>query len=71
MNQAAFLTAYESMLRMYATFPVYPYLQQVKDSIAGKPPHYELAGSPIAQATWRNLWQEGEVTTDKVASLPV
>ena len=71
MNRQAFLTAYEAMLRVYAPNLCWPcdFLDKVRDSIDDKPPYYELRGCPIAQQTWVNLWQEGDVTTAKVRSL--
>lgn len=71
-SRTQFLNAYEAMLRMYAPNLCWPsdYLDNVRDSIDGKPPYYELRGSNIAQHTWNNLGNEGEVTTAKVSALP-
>ena len=46
------------------------YIAKLAESIEGRAPHYEIAGSVIAQATWERLWQEGEVSNARLASLP-
>lgn len=74
MNRQAFLTAYRAMLFEYADWAkdlgaLNTYLDKVQDSLDGKPPHYELRGSAIAQETWRRLWQEGDVSNEKLRAL--
>ena len=74
MNRAAFFTAYRAMLFEYAPWAkdigaLESYMAKLADSIEGRAPHYEIAGSVIAQATWERLWQEGEVSNEKLRSL--
>lgn len=71
MNNTAFFTEYRRLLRIHAPSLCWPcdYLDQVADSIAGKPPHLEMQGSKIAQAAWQAVGGQGDVTTEKLRSL--
>ena len=74
MNRTAFFTAYRAMLFEYAPWAkdigaLDDYMAKLAESIEGRAPHYYIAGSVIAQATWERLWQEGEVSNEKLRSL--
>lgn len=75
MNRQAFFTAYRAMLFQYAPWAkdlgaLESYMRKLADSIEGRAPHYEIAGSVIAQETWERLGQEGEVSNAALTSLP-
>ena len=74
MNRQAFFTAYRAMLFQYAQWArdagaLESFMQRVADSVDGKPPYLETFG-PIADLTWRQLWQEGDCTVEKLRALP-
>ena len=74
MNRTAFFTAYRAMLFEYAPWAkdigaLDDYMAKLAESIEGRAPHYEIAGSVIAQVTWERLWQHGEVSNEKLRSL--
>lgn len=74
MSLAAFMSTYRNLLFDYvAAFrnigALNAFLHDVQESIDGRPPHYEMKGSAIAQETWRILGLEGDVTTAKLKGM--
>lgn len=74
MSLAAFLSTYRNLLFDYvAVFrnigALNAFLHEVQESIDGRPPHYEMKGSAIAQEAWQVMGGQGDVTTTKLQEM--